>query len=510
MNLVTDPWIPVITDDGTPEVVGLSDLFNRADRIQDLSAHPPRRVALMRLLICVAQAALDGPEDLEDWYYCRDRIPEAAQRYLDHWRPAFDLHGRTPFMQVPDLKVDDGHDRPLDGLDPRLASGNNATLFDQGASPAGRWFNEGETALNLLTALNFSAGGKVGQAKWAGVKYSDSTFAAPCIKNAHTFILGRNLLETVHLNLLSKADDTNGINLLPNLSWGRPVWERFPKSAGDTDAFNNAAATYLGRLVPLSRLVRLRDPTAARPRCIFGPTPKAFVIEHLPAFREPWLTVITDKTGNDRYLPLSSDQHIWRQLGAVLSLRRTVHGTGGALPLSALAFLYDQFPETTVDIWVGGLETGAQAGKISDMLEWRFQFPVAQLRESRLEKYGAGVALADRAEQQLKAAVKTYFTTLRVPPRAIPTGPARRAYWEALDRQYGVLVEAANDPMVPLSRRWYPVVREAMESAYAAACPHVSPRQIQAFARGRAELRLKKPDAPAPAPSQPDTLEESP
>ena len=52
MNLVNDPWIPVMLPDGRSDMVGLTDLFQRADAIRDLAVDPPQRVALMRLLIC--------------------------------------------------------------------------------------------------------------------------------------------------------------------------------------------------------------------------------------------------------------------------------------------------------------------------------------------------------------------------------------------------------------------------------------------------------------------------
>jgi hypothetical protein len=41
---------------------------------------------------------------------------------------------------------------------------------------------------------------------------------------------------------------------------------------------------------------------------------------------------------------------------------------------------------------------------------------------------------------------------------------------------------------------WYQTVRQAMEDAYRNACPHKTPRQIEAFACGRRFLRLKNPE----------------
>jgi CRISPR system Cascade subunit CasA len=58
MNLVTEKWIPVIGIDGKPDHASLMEVFTLGEKYADLSVRPHERVALMRLLICIAQAAL--------------------------------------------------------------------------------------------------------------------------------------------------------------------------------------------------------------------------------------------------------------------------------------------------------------------------------------------------------------------------------------------------------------------------------------------------------------------
>jgi len=65
MNLATDAWIPIVWRDGNPGTVSLREAFVRGGEIRDLVVRAHERIALMRLLICVAQAALDGPADDE-------------------------------------------------------------------------------------------------------------------------------------------------------------------------------------------------------------------------------------------------------------------------------------------------------------------------------------------------------------------------------------------------------------------------------------------------------------
>ncbi len=94
MNLTTEPWIPIVWNNGEPGIVSLLDAFGRGAEIQDLALRPHERIAMMRLLICIAQAALDGPQDFEDWKTCRESIAPAALHYLDQWRGAFGVVGR--------------------------------------------------------------------------------------------------------------------------------------------------------------------------------------------------------------------------------------------------------------------------------------------------------------------------------------------------------------------------------------------------------------------------------
>lgn len=105
MNLVIDPWIPVITSNGKADFASLLQVFTKGEQYADLSVRPHERVALMRLLICIAQAALDGPKDKQEWQKAPEKLPGAARKYLKKWQESFDLfHPKKPFLQVVGLK----------------------------------------------------------------------------------------------------------------------------------------------------------------------------------------------------------------------------------------------------------------------------------------------------------------------------------------------------------------------------------------------------------------------
>jgi len=140
MNLTVDPWIPALRADGRRGLFSLQNLFGQAHELRDLAVKPHERIALMRLLLCITQAALDGPADERDWETCEPRIQPRVRDYLEKWRAAFELFGDGPrFLQMkPGVVADPTPVMEKEGitrLNLCLASGeSNATLFDNSAS----------------------------------------------------------------------------------------------------------------------------------------------------------------------------------------------------------------------------------------------------------------------------------------------------------------------------------------------------------------------------------------
>ena len=67
MNVAFDPWIPVVTTAGKRQLASLCEVLTSGEQFADLAVRPHERVALMRLFLCVAHAALDGPKDYDEW-----------------------------------------------------------------------------------------------------------------------------------------------------------------------------------------------------------------------------------------------------------------------------------------------------------------------------------------------------------------------------------------------------------------------------------------------------------
>ena len=482
MNLTVDPWIPAVREDGTRDLFSLQGLFAAADKLRDLAVKPHERIALMRLLLCITQAALDGPEDEEAWERCEPHIQSRVRDYLTKWKAAFELFGDGPrFLQLPNLKAgkesDEGN--AATKLDLALATGNNSTLFDNSAGED-RTLVSARSALNLLTFQCFAPGGRIGVAKWNGKETAGkgSSNHAPCTPSSmvHTLVLGGTLLETLHRNLLTRENvmDFHGPH-----RWGKPVWEQPAEKADDKAATENAGMTYLGRLVPLSRAVRLADDGFS----IILANGLDYPI--FPAFRETTATVIKRKD-ELALLPASTSRSLWRQLAAVSVTRRA-----GADAVCGPLALNHPTTSPQTSLWVGALVT--DKAKIEDVVESTYSLPAGMFTDFGRAAYEKGVIHAEEREGFLIQAVKTYASTLMVASPAYDR--ARQYFWTRVEQSLSALFDVARNLTPPdqlTACDWGLAVRAAACDAYEQSCPRRTPRQIQAFALG-----LRRLNAPA-------------
>ena len=503
MNLTTDPWIPVLWNDGATRAATLADIFVCGQDIRDLAVRPHERIALMRLFLCVAHAALDGPGDREEWSACLERLPAAARDYLQRWQPAFELFGDSQrFLQVLNLKAtkaDDEEGNSVSKLDMALATGNNPTLFDNSGGD-GRAFPPEQLALVLLTFQCFSPGGTIGVALWnneptLGWKIypkpaPGQSRHAPCLPGSmlHAFPRGANLLATIHLNLLP----IEAVVSLPGITGlGRPVWEQMPSAPTDKPAITNATQTYLGRLVPISRAIRLDDNGRGLLLANGVDYPS------WPEAREASATIsvrtITGQAGRF-VLGASLDKAPWRELHALTVKSAFMKDTGGPVALNNLA------GDQPFDLWVGALV--ADKAKVLDTLEGVYHLPATMLASTGQQRYAGGVQLAEQAAWALKRAVTCYHAEIgdkldRPDARNRRDALQNKAafqFWTQAERELPLLLAAVQsaDPLPDATawRRsgWGQTVNQAARLAYETACPHETGRQLQAFVKGLAVL----------------------
>lgn len=537
-NLVDEPWLPVIlaedfprrADRGPLPRVSLGEAFELGDKIVDLRCYAHERIALMRLLICIAQRALNGPKNENDWKTCRKRLGRDAVKYLETHKHCFDLFGDGPrFLQA------HGGGKPGEMAVFRLGliDKDGTTLFDAHVQPGSDMGAE-DLAVALVTYQSFAAGGKTGgsepspkerKTKSGKVKGEPQSGEATLCREGgalHAFILGANLTETIHWNLLCRSQ------IAPTMTWdgsAKPSWEYRKTEVADFPE-SKIKADYLGRLAPLSRAVWLRDDRVNAEIAnglrygVFADSKdkKTQKIRPGTGIRELTASVEPGRRAKDKDRLVSGSagdgvpKAAWRELHSIAVLRRS--GMRGG-PI-ALEHLRANLLQEAV-LWCGGL-VGDQA-KVGDVIESVFRLPVRLLEDADAalvedprkfpgpnRTYRRGVELAEKLADQLQRAVFTYhlrlgddFTKKQNAERGRKVkNQAALRFWTALEHKAEpVLLHdvALNSPKYWNGGRnwmskspWGREVSKAANEAYEFACPHSTPRQLRAYAAGLAVL----------------------
>ncbi len=521
MNVAFDPWIPVVTTAGKRELASLGAVLTKGEQFADLAVRPHERVSLMRLFLCVAHAALNGPKDYVEWCEVPKRLPEAARKYLTNWKDSFELfHETRPWLQVAKLKGVEKEDgvsgktSPVALLDFELATGNNSTLNDHGGQMSSRQIEPGRVVLNLLTFQNFSSGGGSPIAQWNTIRTSQvGNPDAPCLSQsmAHCLFRGRSLAETIHLNLpafetigrvyKTFSKDKKKDDSYSDVALGRPVWEFFPESPEkESDRVINATKTYIGRLAPISRWIRLIHGSDQIYCCNgfkYDTFKDGFASEPTAAVR---LVTKKDKNGAEtterRIVSVEPAKTLWRELSSLL-VKRSADGLGGPLAMENAPY------DTEFDFHVCAI-TRDQA---SMDIAVESVFHITPAFQINFSVYQSEVIEAEGCSRRLRWAIEDYRSTIdkdwvqrvkRTQAKEQNTLKNRLAqtaflsYWTTVEKNLPLLmahIEAiGSDSAIPTREAWRKMLFAAACEAYRIACGQETPRQIRAFAKGWLKL----------------------
>jgi len=251
-NLVEEPWIPVAGQG----LVGLRRLFADS-RLRALGGSPLHKIAVMKLLLAIAQAA-HTPGDDKAWQALgQDGLAEACLAYLDKWHDAFWLYGDRPFLQMP--AVAKAKPLPYGALLPDVASGNTSVLFQTQRGPD---MTDALRAMVLLVNMSCCLGYKVREKPLVlspGISKKETWVVGPALCYfglLHSFLKGSNLRETLWFNLLTGKDiDSMGFF---STGLGTPPWEHMPQGEACPVA-QELRHSLMGRLVPMARFILLDD-----------------------------------------------------------------------------------------------------------------------------------------------------------------------------------------------------------------------------------------------------------
>ena len=482
-NLIDESWIPV-ADKGR---VSLRQVFSEPD-CRALGGNPVEKIALMKLLLAIAQAAAT-PEDDDAWRALgAEGIARQSLVYLEKWHERFDLYGPLPFLQMPAIAA--AELKSYGTVLPEVATGNT-TVLSQGQME--RSLTDAEKAVLLVCLMGFALGGKktdnsvMLSPNYAGKRNDGGKPSTgkpgPAVAHMgllHTLLQGDNIWQGVWLNVLSRHQIEQ--NQRYPIGVGTAPWEQMPTGEDDGTA-RQLKQSLMGRLVPLCRFCLLAE----------GGLHYSEGIAHLnykEGVCDP--TVAVNWGGKEpKALWANPEKRPWRELTALLSFLAQQRTAGfECLQLGAgverAAENVDAFA-----IWSGGLRVSSNAGEqyasgTDDFVESVIWLHSAALGDFWFAQLQAEMAALDELARTLYGRVLGYFKAQLVDGASL-AAQATHLFWQLCERDFQALLgccdahEASITARHKLRRRFAAYAQQA----YDCYCPKNTARQLDAWARCR-------------------------
>lgn len=484
-NLVDEPWIPVAGS----EPASLRDVFARPD-LTALGGNPRQKIALLKLLLAIAQAAAT-PATADEWSKLKpDGLADACLAYLDKWRDRFDLYGEKPFLQMP---VGAAELTSMGSLRPEIALGNNPRLTH---IQCDRDLSDAEKALVLVTEMSMCLGGKRGDKSVSLAKGLVKRTAPPgpgvgFMGFLHNFLTGNSIRETVWLNLLTENDVAKLTPLTGGV--GVPPWEQTPETERCPVA-EKLKFSLQGRLVPMARFCLLDGDGA---RFTEGVAHKGYK----EGLWDP--SVAANESGKDiKVLWADPEKRPWRSLSSLLAFLSASLEKGNfeCFQLKTGVERLEQTDIQEFGVWSGGLRVSSNSGQqyISgndDMVESETRLSMDLIHNAEwFPRFSLEMEWLEAVAKILFGRVAGYFASLGAEGGAL-AAQATGVFWEKAEELLNDLIEASADKeLLPATRRAF--VNLALE-CYDDACARVSAKQLGAWARNRPRISAN-PDAAIP------------
>ena len=359
-----------------------------------------------------------------------------------------------------------------------------------------------DAALWLITYQNFSTCGKIGRVRWDSETEATSK-DAPCVSRSmlHTLIRGECLSDSIFLNMVcaedlydyASLDDGTALSTYKKLgvSWiGRPIWELFPKGFADEKAVFNATRTFLGRLVPLSRAIRIQPDgrTMVLGRGleypVFGDPKTPFPKEVTASSR----LVKTKKEETEVLLHYEPGHSVWRHLAA-LSVKRN-HDKGSIGGCAALSNIDDS---SSVELIVSAVSRGQ--ADIQDITESVYKVRVGHGDDSWHQLMESEIQFVEDTNKALKRAIlkwRNYEDGSLIEKlkrdrnaRDVLTDQSERNFWALSEKNLGDLLlwlDAYGSEKAPeLQEAWRRSVLNNARGVLRNACVKTSSRQMRGY-----------------------------
>lgn len=480
-NLIDEPWIPV-ADYGR---VSLRQVFNQSE-YRSLGGNPVQKIALLKLLQAIAQAAAT-PEDDGEWKAlgCNGLAQQCCE-YLDKWHDRFYLYGDRPFLQMPAVAA--ARVQAYGAVIPEVSSGNTTVLSQIQVQ---RSLDEADKALLIVSLVGFALAGKKAdnhvvlspgyQGKRNDKGKPSSSKPGPSVAHMgllHSFLIGGSLQETVWLNLLTTRLIAQ-TNMYPQ-GIGVAPWEQMP-AGEDCSVAKGLKQSLMGRLLPICRFCLLT-------------TDGVHYSEGLAhsGYKEGGAdpSVAVNYSGKEpKVLWVDPEKRPWRELTALLGFFGQNGSQGfqswqikGGLDRARDAI--DSFA-----LWSGGLRVSSNAGEqfvsgSDDFVESQVWLHSDLLGEPWFAQLKTEMDEMDVLARNLYGRVMAFCKEQKVDGGKL-AGQATRLFWQLSERNFQTLVdscdqdERSNQQRRELRRQFAAYVHQAYDQF----CPKETARQLDAWAK---------------------------
>lgn len=482
-NLIDEPWIPVA---GKGRAT-LRQVFSDPD-LRALGGNPVEKIALMKLLLAIAQAAATPDNDNAWRVMGADGMAQKCLAYLERWHDRFDLYGTQPFLQLPGIAA--AEVKSYGTVLPEIATGNTTVLTH---GQIERVLSDADKAVLLVGLMGFALGGKktdnsITLSPNYGGKRNDKGKPStgkpgPSVAHMgllHTLLQGENLRQSLWLNLLAREHITqnqrypSGIGIAP--------WEMMPTGEDDGTA-RALKQSLMGRLVPLCRFCLLVEGGLHYSEGIAHPDYKAGVCD--PTVAVNW----SEK--QPKALWVNPEKRPWRELTALLSFLAQQQSAG--FECWQLTVCVGRACEAieTFSLWSGGLRVSSNAGEqyvsgTDDFVESLIFLQSSALGDLWFAQLQTEMTALDELAKALYGRVSGYFKTQLVDGGDL-AARATHLYWQLCERDFQQLLDHCEPGESNVASRHQLRRRFAgyAQQAYDRYCPKDTARQLEAWARCR-------------------------
>jgi CRISPR system Cascade subunit CasA len=477
-HLINEPWVPVA---GYGKA-SLRDIFSRPE-YKALGGNPVQKIALMKLLLAIAQSAYT-PADDADWCALQPKgMANRCLAYLEKWQDRFDLYGEKPFLQIPAIQK--ANIQRFAAVRPEIATGNTTVLTSLQIE---RILKEDEKALLLLQLMGFALGGKktdnqvvlsagyAGKTNEKGKPSTGSSGPAIGFKGyLHNFVQSETLLQTLWINLFT-AGNIADMKSFPN-GLGVAPWEQMPAGEDCTIA-QSLKQSLMGRLIPLSRFCLLTEDGLHYSEGIAHAS-------HKDSMCDPSVSV-NHSGKNSKVLWVDPEKRPWRELTALLSF----FNKDGKInhfdcPQLSLNLQRCQKILHYVMIWSGGLAVSSNAGEqyvsgSDDFLESLIKLETKNFGDYWFQLLKQEMEALESLSKTIYATTLAYYKSLNAEGKD-QAKASTHLFWQLCEREFQDLLNACNTTgQASLMRARFVHIAERVYSSF---CPNDTTRQMDAWAK---------------------------